>query len=469
MENNLKRGAIAHENWWEHASGVMRFYPKARGETLKDILDHLELVKEWGFDGIEVFAPYYGGMEYSGLDVMDYYQVDPAIGTMEDFLALVKACHANDLAIIAFVNLGYGAMDFPVFLKACDDLRLGVDSPEVHWFLWSDTGRETLDKSLAPHFMNDVHGGWHYSERAGKYYWVKWRGVHNDVDLPQFNFGEPILRAEIEKAVEFWMGTGVDGMIIDAVNWYIHCNWQINNQTMTDVVRRYPNQYLQPEGAGGFNDDPVLWITEGHYNSVQDYGLSIWWADRYVLGNAILSGDPAGIEEALGAYRDRVVAAGGVTYIGPRWGTDMKRDAGLGNAQKLLEMACIATIGELVHGDQVLLTLEWPEQDLHELKRILRTLQNTTALQAAGGRQKLPTNDDHKFYALLRTSKDGSQKALVVLNFQAEAQEVTVRLSEPAKLTPILTPGDEALTGEVVAEVQVQLPAYGYAVYELLS
>jgi hypothetical protein len=455
--------------WWENSSGIVRFYPKRRGRTLRDIIDALDRVHEWGFDAIEVFAPYHGGTEYAGLDVKDYYRVDPAIGTMDDFLELVDRCHARGLAIIAFLNLGYGAMDLPIFLRACDDVRAGIASPETHWFLWGDTGTEALDKSLAPHFMNDTHGHWTYSDRAGKHYWVKWQGTGGDVELPQFNFGDPLLQDEIRRVVAFWMETGVDGMIIDAVNWYINCNWQINNETMTDVIRRYPNQYVQPEGGGGFGDDPVLWIEKGHYNSVQDYGLSIWWTDRYVLGDAILSGDPSTIEPALNGYRDRVVAAGGVTYIGPRWLTDLRKDERLSHDQMLLEAVCIATVGELFYADDLILDLDWPTEHTARLKQILRTLQATPALQAAGERRKLPTNDDHKFYAFLRTGKDCMQPALVVLNFQGQPQDVLVTLNSPARLQEILSVGEVKGGDKASSEKDIpfSLPAYGYGIYRI--
>ena len=452
------------ERWWEQIAGVVRFFPKSRRLTLRDILGMLDEVQDWGFGCVEVFAPYHGGVQYDGLDVMDYYAVDPAIGTLDDFQALVEACHRRGLAIIIFVNFGYGAMDFPVFLKACDDVRAGRDSPEVHWFLWSDTGTERLDRSLAPHFMNDVDGHWCYSERAGKYYWVKWRGEQGDVELPQFNFGDPVVEREIARAAEFWMETGIDGMIIDAVNWYINCNWEINNRVMTDVIRRYPNVYIQPEGAGGFDDDPVLWITEGHYNSVQDYGLSIWWTDRYVVGTAILAGDPTPIEETLQAYRDRVVAAGGVTYIGPRWAGD-RHGTGLSVPQMLLEAACVATVGELFHADQRMLRLEWPPEQMAALKRLLQVQQATPALHAAGARRRLPTQDDRKAYAFVRTSRDGRQRVLVVLNFQPSAQQIEVTLDEPVRLRELLSTGQ--LISSAQRQVEVRLPAYGYGIYEI--
>ncbi len=43
------------------------------------------------------------------------------------------------------------------------------------------------------------------------------------------------MQAEMEKAIRFWMDTGLDGMVIDAVNWYNGCTWEI---TATDGSER---------------------------------------------------------------------------------------------------------------------------------------------------------------------------------------------------------------------------------------
>jgi hypothetical protein len=123
------------------------------------------------------------------------------------------------MAAIIFINLGYGHEQFPAFLRACDDVRAGVDSPVRRMFVWSDTGADTMDRSLAPHFMNDIHGNWRWSERAQKFFWVKWEGERGGYHLPQFNFGDPGWQAETRRILDFWLRTGIDGVVIDAVNW----------------------------------------------------------------------------------------------------------------------------------------------------------------------------------------------------------------------------------------------------------
>lgn len=76
--------------------------------------------------------------------------------------------------------------------------------------------------------MNDVPSDrqWHYSERAGKNYSVKWKGEHSDVNMLQFNFGQTAWREACRRVIRFWMDTGIDGMVVDAVNWYTNETWK---------------------------------------------------------------------------------------------------------------------------------------------------------------------------------------------------------------------------------------------------
>jgi glycosidase len=197
---------------------------KTRGRTLKDITNHLDAYQANGFDAVEVFAPCAGGTCYGGLDTIDYYQIDPAIGTKDDFARLVDETHARQMRIVAFLNLGYGHEQCPVFLEACDDVREGRETSATRMFVWSGTGQDAMDRSQAPYFLNDAHGAWRWSEQAQRYFWVKWEGEQGGYRLPQFNWGDPGWQAEARRILEFWRNTGIDGVVVDAVNWYIDCD-----------------------------------------------------------------------------------------------------------------------------------------------------------------------------------------------------------------------------------------------------
>lgn len=440
--------------WWETCAAITRPYLKAHGATLRNLIDRLDQLQALGFDAVEVFAPCAGGVCYNGLDTIDFYAIDPAIGTMDDFLELVGEAHRRGMAAIIFLNVGYAHERFPAFLQACDDVRGGIDSLERRWFVWSDSGADTMDRSLAPYFMNDSHGNWRWSDRAQKYFWVKWEGEHGGYHLPQFNFGDPGWQAEVRRILEFWLLTGIDGVVIDAVNWYIDCNWAITRSSMTDVVAAAGNQLCQPEGAGGFHDDPVPWIVEGGFNCVQDYALQIWWEEKDLIRDAILSGDPRPLELTLHEYRDRVVGAGGVCYLTP---PDLP-DASL--AARLLAAALVATAGELFveFGD-----LGDPWSDYRRgVTRLLEARRRYPALCAAGSRSRLPTSDDSRFYAFVREAS-AQETLLVVMNFASDPRAITVRLGQwgGGPVTDIWS-GDRLSVADTLA---VNLPGYGFGIY----
>ncbi|MBN1248012.1 MAG: hypothetical protein JXC32_10170, partial [Anaerolineae bacterium] len=302
MKSGSLPGGVGREKvpdrWWESAAAIKRF-------SLKPGLHHdslslepnalsakLDELSAQGFSALEIVTPWDAGISFGGLDTRDHYHLEPGIGTVDDFRRLVRAVHSRGMAIVIFGNMGYCAADAPFFLKACDAIREGRDAEEGRWFLWSDTPdapppvegdkvflvRPTHLPGSVPGTLYDAsrHEFWEYSERAECYYWTKWAGVtgsaedgtRQEVRLPQYNWASPEFRQEVARVIRFWMETGVDGWVLDAVNWYAGCDWESNRKYMTAVISGYGNAFVQPEGAGGFHEDPVSWITEGGYNCV---------------------------------------------------------------------------------------------------------------------------------------------------------------------------------------------------------
>jgi hypothetical protein len=426
--------AIA-QRWWESAAGV-------RNVTLKDDTEFPQLslepkkaeqqlleFKEQGFTGVQVFAPADGGKSYNGLDARDHYRIEPKYGSIEDFKGAVQLAHRLAMPVVVFTNLGYSALDAPAFLKACDDEREGRDSRERKWFLWSDSSDALPPTVGDTYFMvrpTWLAGyqplkteRWVYSERARHYYWTRWPGEDaqaKKIDLPQYNWLTTEWQEEAAKIVRFWMDTGADGLVVDAVNWYVGYTWEKGRQTITDIIRSYGNKYSQPEGGGGFHEDPVAWITDGGWVSVQDYGLNLWWEKPYeILKNAVEAGDPRPIEESLQSYHDRVVAVGGTLNMTfPR----IKTSAG-----QHLAAALVAATGQLI--------TDWSTKRENiasdpEIQWLLKTKAAHPALFQMGLRRKLPTRNEAKHYAFLRTARDASERILIVTNF-ANAPE-TVEL-----------------------------------------
>ena len=263
---------------------------------------------------------------------------------------------------------------------------------------------------------------------------------------------------ECEKIVRFWMDTGVDGMMIDAVNWYVGCDWAKNRARMTDVIKSYGVKYSQPEGAGAFRDDPVSWVTDGGWACVQDYGLGIFWeSGSNVVTKAIETGDPRPIEPALRNYHDRVVEAGSVLFFAPLRFDDAVRTR--------LAVAVTAAAGDLVSWSTVIDDLWSPVIPDAEEARVMKLKAAHPALFNLSRRQVLPVSAPEKHYAFLRAARDGSERVIVVLNFQPQAQTVEVNVSGVDFTTATDLLGEVSLQRETL--VRVELPAFGYRFFQL--
>lgn len=242
--------------------------------------------KSEGIDAIEVFAPEEGGNSYDGLDAKNRFRLDPGLGSMDDFHRLVRQVHAMHMSIVTFQNLGYAAIDAPQFIKAEDDMRTGRNTPESRFFYWTDRPDAPppaagdsyfFIRPLSPGYDPRKTEFWQWSGPAAHYYWTRWPGKGPDGEtthLPQYNWASSAWPQEASRVVDFWMNTGLDGMIVDAVNWYVGYDWK-KNVALIETIRRHPGAKLMaPEGGGAFHtDDPTGWIRDGGWTLSMTMGL----------------------------------------------------------------------------------------------------------------------------------------------------------------------------------------------------
>ncbi len=429
--------SLSEGRWWERAVAVTRPALKKDGQTLGDIIEGLDELHELGFDAVEVFAPCEGGLAYGGLDALDFCRIDPAIGTMADFLRLVAAAHARGIAVIPFLNLGYVHEQYPAFLRACDDMARGATTDDTRLFLWSEDGAGQLEPPADEFFLQGSDGRWCWSERAGTYFWVKWEGENGGLALPQLNWADPGWQRQAGEIIDFWRATGADGIVVDAVNWYIGSDWQIIRRTISD---RGPDTFLHPEGAGGFADDPVAWVADGAFTVIMDYGLKIWWDDLDVIRDAVTTGDHRPLESSLRAFRDRVDASGGTCLINP------PRMSSAPAAHQRLAAAVVATVGELFFDAFGVTTMSADYRST--VREMLHLRAAHPALTARGPRVQVPCTHE-SVYAFVRGS--GDARVVVALNFSDAAASGVCSI-------PTLGRDDEAIAVSLDAYDVVVVP-----------
>lgn len=100
------------------------------GGTIKGITENLDYIQEMGFTCIYL-NPIFPGGEYHKYDVLDYYHIDPCMGTEEDFRELVEKLHERGMKIIIDGVFNHCSWEFFAFE---DVVKRGRDSRYCKWF-----------------------------------------------------------------------------------------------------------------------------------------------------------------------------------------------------------------------------------------------------------------------------------------------------------------------------------------------
>jgi len=187
------RGAVCYEVF------VRSFYD-SNGDGIGDlngVIQKLDYVKGLGVNCIWLM-PVAASPSYHGYDVSDYYRVEPAYGTNDDFKRLVTGAHRRGIAVLLDMVLNHSSSEHPYFQAALNDTA----SPYRAWYRFAhpSPGKD-----------------WHHSPVRDEYYYgVFWSG------MPDLNYETPAVRDEAKKIATFWLRTmGGDGFRLDAVPYLV--------------------------------------------------------------------------------------------------------------------------------------------------------------------------------------------------------------------------------------------------------
>jgi alpha-glucosidase len=92
--------------WWRQAA-VYQIYPRsfadANGDGIGDIpgiVSRVDYLAELGIDAVWLSPFYPSALADGGYDVADYRDVDPRLGTLDDFDRMVAALHAHGIRVV---------------------------------------------------------------------------------------------------------------------------------------------------------------------------------------------------------------------------------------------------------------------------------------------------------------------------------------------------------------------------------
>lgn len=111
-----------------HADDTVR--RSCLGGTIRGITENLDYICGLGFNCLYL-NPIFGAGEYHKYDIVDYYHIDPCMGTDEDFLELTEAVHERGMHIIIDGVFNHCSWFFPQFE---DVVQKGEASAYKDWF-----------------------------------------------------------------------------------------------------------------------------------------------------------------------------------------------------------------------------------------------------------------------------------------------------------------------------------------------
>jgi alpha-glucosidase len=198
--------------WWRHAV-LYQIYVRSFGDSdgdgvgdLEGIRSRLRALRELGVDGIWL-TPFYPSPGHDhGYDVADYCDVDPQLGTLADFDALVADAHELGLRVLVDIVPNHTSSEHEWFRNAIADP--GHPHRGRYFF------RPGLD-GRPPTAWTSAFGGpaWTLDPATGEWYLHFFTPEQPDLDW----HNEEVQRA-FEDILRFWLDRGVDGFRVDVAH-----------------------------------------------------------------------------------------------------------------------------------------------------------------------------------------------------------------------------------------------------------
>jgi trehalose synthase len=173
---------------------------------LAGLTERLDYLASLGITCLWLMPFYPSPNRDDGYDITDYYGVDDALGTLGDFVALVRTAKDRGMRVIVDLVINHTSDQHPWFRSA----RRSPTSRFRDYYVWQD---EPPEEPAADVVFPDAEDSiWSWDERAEQYY------LHHFYShQPDLNIGHPDVREEMAKVAGFWLELGVDGFRVDAV------------------------------------------------------------------------------------------------------------------------------------------------------------------------------------------------------------------------------------------------------------
>ncbi len=253
------------------------------------LTEKLDYLQDLGITAIWLLPFFPSPLRDDGYDVSDFTNVNPALGTLEDFKIFLDAAHQRGIRVIIELILNHTSDQHPWFQRA---RRAAPGTPERDFYVWSDTPEKYKEARII--FQDFETSNWAWDPVAKAYYWHRFYSHQ-----PDLNYDNPAVQKAIFEVVDFWLSMGVDGLRLDAVP-YLYEREGTNCENLPEthaflkalrkyIDERYPNRMLLAE-ANQWPEDAVAYFGEGdechmdfHFPLMPRLFMAIQMEDRFPI------------------------------------------------------------------------------------------------------------------------------------------------------------------------------------------
>jgi len=226
---------------------------------LKGKLDYLQ---DLGVTAVWLLPFFPSPLRDDGYDISDYEGIHPAYGTLRDFRRFLKEAHRRGIRVITEMVLNHTSDQHRWFQRA---RRSKPGSRWRNFYVWSDTPDRYSETRVI--FQDFQSSNWSWDSAAEAYYWHRFY-YHQ----PDLNYDNHEVQKAIFKAIDFWLGMGVDGLRLDAVPYLFeregtNCenlpeNHEFIKALRTHIDSKYPDRMLLAE-ANQWPEDAAAYFGDG--------------------------------------------------------------------------------------------------------------------------------------------------------------------------------------------------------------
>ena len=147
--------------------------------TLRGVLEKLDYIAELGVNCLWL-TPIFPSPSYHGYDATSFFEINPRLGTKEDFKQLVEQAHGRGIRVLMDFVPNHWSSQHPTFIEATQDRN----SQYFHWYTFE-----------------------HWPDQYKCFFTSR--------GLPQINLRYAPARQHVLDAAKYWLEFGVDGYRVD--------------------------------------------------------------------------------------------------------------------------------------------------------------------------------------------------------------------------------------------------------------